>query len=116
MALLTENPDSNKHLSPKFHGLIILSGCFTAAGHEVVPVNYDYAPFAHQVYNLLLRKGYQNFKVQGMAGPSVTTESGDKVVLPAKDAAAATSNETFSFVERRGGSRQGPSEGRPQDR
>src|SRR5207245_227700 len=31
VALLTESADEKKRLSPKFHGTILLSGCFTAA-------------------------------------------------------------------------------------
>jgi hypothetical protein len=85
VALLTENQDEKKRLNPKFKGTIILSGCFTAAGNQVVPKGYDYSIFAGKVKQLLDKKGYQNYLIKGMAGPSRTTDSGDKQVIPAKD-------------------------------
>jgi hypothetical protein len=85
VALLTENRDPAKRLHPKFKGTIILSGCFTAAGNAVIPPGYDYSVFAAKVKQLLDKKGYQNYLVKGMAGPSRTTPSGDKEVIPTAD-------------------------------
>lgn len=87
VSLLTDNADEKKRLHPKFKGTIILSGCFTAAGTGAVPPGYNYSVFAEEVKKLLDAKGYQNFLVKGMAGPSETTKKGDKLVIPAKEAA-----------------------------
>src|SRR5262249_51783625 len=83
----TENKDEAKRLSPKFKGTIVLSGCFTAAGNETIPEGYDYSTFAGKVKKLLDLKGYSNYLIKGMAGPSITTDTGEKLVRPAQKAA-----------------------------
>lgn len=87
VALLTENKDKKKNLSKKFNGTILLSGCFTAAGGIAPNDDYDYAPFAQKVWNLLKAKGI-NCKVSGMPGQARTDAKGDKSsVKPTEQAA-----------------------------
>lgn len=77
VALLTEQSDKSKNLSKKFNGTILLSGCFTAAGGIPPSDDYDYAPFAQKVWNLLKKKGIK-CKVSGLPGQARTDADGNK--------------------------------------
>lgn len=73
VALLTENPDPKKRLSPEYSGTIYLDGCFTAQG--VAMQNYT-----KQVWDLLKAKGIKDVKVKGNLGAAATLKSGDELV------------------------------------
>ncbi|WP_299733549.1 hypothetical protein [uncultured Tateyamaria sp.] len=77
VALLTEQSDKSKNLSKDFKGTVLLSGCFTAAGGIPPSDDYDYAPFAQKVWNLLKKKGIK-CKVSGLPGQARTDADGNK--------------------------------------
>ncbi|MFL4472353.1 hypothetical protein ACERZ8_21645 [Tateyamaria armeniaca] len=77
VALLTEQSDKSKNLSKDFKGTVLLSGCFTAAGGVPPSDDYDYAPFAMKVWNLLKKKGIK-CKVSGLPGTAFTNADGSK--------------------------------------
>lgn len=82
VALLTEQSDKSKNLSKDFKGTVMLAGCFTAAGGVPPSADYDYAPFAMKVWNLLKKKGIK-CKVTGFPGTGFVGGDGNtKSVAP----------------------------------
>lgn len=98
VALLTEQSDKSKNLSKDFKGTVLLSGCFTAAGGVPPSDDYDYAPFAMKVWNLLKKKGI-NCKVSGLPGTAFTAADGSKksVVPTEQDAYDALNADLKAF-------------------
>jgi len=74
--ILTKNSDPSKNLSPDFSGMVVLSGCFTAAGGIAPPEGYDYANFAEKVHKLLKKAGIKNARVRGYPGTTTTDDDG----------------------------------------
>lgn len=73
VALLLDNKDPRKQLSPEYSGTIYLDGCFTAQGSAME--NYT-----KQVWELLKARGVKNVKVKGNLGAAATLKSGDELV------------------------------------
>jgi|APMI01.1.fsa_nt_gi hypothetical protein len=73
VALLVDNKDPKKRLSPTYAGTIYLDGCFTAQGGAME--NYT-----KLVWELLKAKGIKNCKVKGNLGAAATLKSGDELV------------------------------------
>lgn len=90
--ILIGNPDPAKRLARDYRGKVTLSGCFTSSGGPEEDRQDD--PFAKQVHDLLVGKGYKSASVVGMPGPSWTARGdtadsqgeamsqGDKAVRP----------------------------------
>lgn len=73
VAMMVDNKDPKKRLSPSYSGTIYLDGCFTAQGGAMQ--NYT-----KQVWELLKAKGIKNCKVKGNLGAAATLDSGDELV------------------------------------
>lgn len=73
VAMLVDNKDPKKRLSPSYSGTIYLDGCFTAQGGAMQ--NYT-----KLVWELLKAKGIKNCKVKGNLGAAATLKSGDELV------------------------------------
>jgi len=73
VAMLVENKDPKKRLSPSYSGTIYLDGCFTAQGGAMQ--NYT-----KLVWEQLKAKGIKNCKVKGNLGAAATLDTGDELV------------------------------------
>lgn len=73
VALLLDNKNEAKRLSPDYAGTIYLDGCFTAQGGAMD--NYT-----KQVWDLLKGRGLKSVKVKGNLGAAATLKSGDELV------------------------------------
>ncbi len=70
--ILIGNSDPKQRLAKDYSGKITLAGCFTASGGPEGERQDD--PFAKQVHDLLVAKGYKKASVVGMPGASVTKQ------------------------------------------
>ncbi len=82
VALLLDNKNEKKRLSPDYAGTIYLDGCFTAQGGAM-------ANYTKQVWDLLKARGLKNVKVKGNLGAAATLKSGDELVTTTEAEKAA---------------------------